>query len=164
LQKKNKKFVWNEKCAEEFWRLKELLTTTPILKVPDMDIDFLVCTDASKEGLGGVLMQDGQVIAYISRKLRRHEENYAMHDLELLAIVYALRVWRHYFIGWKFELKSKHCGLQHIFTQGDLNMRQRHWSKLLIEYNLEITYIKGTVNRVADALIQRPHIFSVMPL
>jgi hypothetical protein len=59
LQKKNKKFVWTEKCVEEFWRLKELLTKTPILKVPNMDADFLVCTDASKEGLGGVLMQDG---------------------------------------------------------------------------------------------------------
>jgi hypothetical protein len=65
LQKKNKKFVWTEKCTESFWRLKELLKTTPILKVPDMDTDFLVCTDASKEGLGGVLMQDGRVITYI---------------------------------------------------------------------------------------------------
>jgi hypothetical protein len=99
LQKKNKKFVWTEKCAEEFWRLMEFLTTTPILKVPDMDADFLVCTDAFKEGLGGVLMQDERVIAYISRKLRRHEENYTMHNLELLAIVYALKVWRHYLIG-----------------------------------------------------------------
>jgi hypothetical protein len=59
LQKKDKKFVWTEKCVEAFRRLKELLTTTPILKVPDMDVDFLVCTDASKEGLGEVLMQDG---------------------------------------------------------------------------------------------------------
>jgi hypothetical protein len=64
-----------------------MLKTTPILKVLDMDTKFLVCTDASKEGLGGILMQDGRVIAYISRKLRRHEENYVMHDLELLAIV-----------------------------------------------------------------------------
>jgi hypothetical protein len=103
LQKKNKKFVWTDKCAEAFRRLKELLTTTPILNVPDMDADFLVCTDASKEGLGGVLMQDSRVIAYISRKLRRHQENYATHELELLAIVYALRVWRHYLIGWKLN-------------------------------------------------------------
>jgi hypothetical protein len=102
FQKKNKKFVWTEKCMEAFQRLKELLKTTPILKVPDMDMDFLVCTDASKEGLGGVLMQDGRVIAYILRKLRRHEENYAMHDLELLAIIYALKVWRHYLVGCKF--------------------------------------------------------------
>ena len=76
-----------------------MLKTTPILKVPDMDANFLVCTDASKEGLGRVLMQDGQVIAYIWRKLIRHEENYAMHDLELLAIIYAWKVWRHYLIG-----------------------------------------------------------------
>jgi hypothetical protein len=84
---------------EAFRRLKELLITTLIPKVPDMDADFLVCTDASKEGLGGVLMQDGRAIAYILRKLRRHEENYAMHNLELLAIVYALKVWRHYLVG-----------------------------------------------------------------
>jgi hypothetical protein len=151
LQKKNKKFIWTEKCTEAFQNLKELLTTTPILKVPDMDKEFLVCTDTSKEGLGRVLMQDGRVIAYISRKLRKHEENYATHDLELLAIVYALRVWRHYLIGQKFELKTDHCGLQHIFTQSDLNTRQRHWSELLSEYDFEITYIKGTVNRVEDA-------------
>jgi hypothetical protein len=99
LQKKNKKFVGTKKCMESFRMLKELLTTTPILRVPDMDVDFLVCTDGSKEGLGGVLMQYGRVIAYISRKLRRHEENYVMHDLELVAIVYALKVWRHYLIG-----------------------------------------------------------------
>ena len=71
----------------------------PILKVPDMDTDFLVCIDVSKEGSGGVLMQDRRVIAYISRKLRRHEEKYATHDLELLAIIYALKVWRHYLAG-----------------------------------------------------------------
>jgi hypothetical protein len=84
---------------EAFRRLKELLTTTPILKVPNMDEDFPVCTNASKEGLGGVLMQDGRVIVYISRKLRRHEEICTTHDLEMLSIVYALRVWRHYLFG-----------------------------------------------------------------
>ena len=109
-------------------------------------------------------MQDRRVIAYISRKLRRHEENYATHDLELLAIVYALRVWRHYLIGWKFKIKTDHCGLQHIFTQSNLNARQRRWSEFLSEYDFEITYIKGTVNRVADALSRRPHILSVLPL
>jgi hypothetical protein len=96
--------------------------------------------------------------------LRRHEENYATHNLELLAIVYSLRFWRHYLIGQKFELKTDHCGLQHIFTQGDLNARQRCWSELLREYDLEIYYIKGTMNRVAYALSRRRHIFLVMPL
>ena len=98
LQKKNKKFFWTKKYAKAFQRLKELLTTTLILKVPDMDVEFLVCTDASKEGLGKVLMQYGRVITYILRKSRRHEENYVILDLELLAIFYALRVWRHYLI------------------------------------------------------------------
>jgi hypothetical protein len=93
-----------------------LLTTTLILKVLDMDVDFLVCTDTSQGVLGKVLMQDSRVISYISRKLRRHEENYVTHDLELLAIVYALRVSRHCHIGKKIELKMDHCGLQHIFT------------------------------------------------
>ena len=86
------------------------------------------------------------MISYISRKLRRHEENYATHDLELLAIVYALKFWRHYLVGRKFELKTDHCGLQHIFMQSDLNMRERRWLELLSEYDFEITYIKGMVN------------------
>jgi len=106
----------------------ELLTTKPILKVPNMDKEFLVSINASKEGLGGVLMQEGRVMTYISRKLRRSEYYYATHNLELLAIVYSLRVWRHYLIGWKFELKTDHSGLQHIFTHSDLNARQRRWS------------------------------------
>jgi hypothetical protein len=84
---------------ESFQMLKDILTTMPILKFPDMDEEFLVCKDTSKEGLVRVLIQDGRVIAYISRKLRNHEEKYATHDLELLAIVYALKVWRHYLIG-----------------------------------------------------------------
>jgi hypothetical protein len=80
-----------------------------------MDKELLVCTNTSKEGLDGVFMQDIWVIYCISMKLRRHEEKYATHDLDLLAIVYALRVWRHYLIRWKFELKTDHYGLQHIF-------------------------------------------------
>ena len=82
----------------------------------------------------------------------------------MLAIVYALKIWRHYIVGQKFELKTDHCGLQHIFMQSDLNTRQRRWSELLSEYDFEITYIKGTMNQVADALSRRPHIFSVLPL
>jgi hypothetical protein len=86
-----------------------------------MDTDFLVCTDTSKEGLGRVLMQERRVVTYISRKMRIHEENYPTHDLELLDIVYALKVWKHYLVGRKFEIKMDHYGLQHIFMQSDLN-------------------------------------------
>jgi hypothetical protein len=115
LKNKNMKFVWTEKCAESFQKIKELLMKTPIMKFLDMYKEFLVCMNTSKEGVEGVLMQNGRVIAYISKKLRKHKENYAMHDLELLAIVYSLRVWRHYLIGKKIELKTDHYGLQHIF-------------------------------------------------
>ena len=138
--------------------------TTPILKVPDMEQEFFVCTDASKEGLGCVLMQKGRVIAYASRKLRTHEENYATLNLEMAAIVYALKIWRHYLLGRKFDLRTDNCGLQHIFTQDHLNTRQRRWSELIIEYDFDITYIKGMVNRVVDALSRRPRIFSMIPL
>jgi len=116
LQKKNKNFVLTDKYAEAFRRLKEFFTIMPILKFPNIDKEFLVCTDASKEGLGRFLMRNGQVITYISKMLIRHEQNYVVHDLELLDIVYALIFWRHYLIGWRFELKMDHCGLHHIFT------------------------------------------------
>jgi hypothetical protein len=86
--------------------LKELLTSAPILKVAYPDEDFVVCIDACKEGLGGVLTQNGHVICYESRKLKEHEINYATHDLELEAIVHALKMWRHYLMGRKFELRT----------------------------------------------------------
>jgi hypothetical protein len=142
LEKKKKKFFWTQKCTKSFRRIKELFKTTQILKVPGMDEGFLVCTDTSKEGLDRVLMQDGRVVSFISRKLRKHEENYVMHDLELLAIMYALRVWRHYLIGQNFKLKTNQCGLQHLFMQNDLSMWQGSWSEMLIRYDFEISYLK----------------------
>ena len=105
--------------------LKEKLTTAPILRVPDPQKQFVVITDASGEGLGGVLMQDDQVVAYESRKLKNYEQNYAPHDLELAAIVHALQMWRHYLIGKPFELKFDHHNLKYIFTQQNLNARRR---------------------------------------
>jgi len=88
--RKGVRFNWTNECAKAFSKLKQCLTTTLILKVPDMDRPFIVCTHASKDGLGIILSQDGRVIAYASRKLRMHEENYAIHDLELATIVHAL--------------------------------------------------------------------------
>jgi hypothetical protein len=104
LQKKGTKFIWSEKCQESFNKLKQLLTTTPILKLADLDKDFVVCMDACREGLGGVLMQENHVIAYESQKLKKHEENYVTHDWELAAIIHALKMWWHYLVGRKFLL------------------------------------------------------------
>jgi hypothetical protein len=99
LQKKGIKFEWTVECEENFNLLKELLTSAPILNIVDPNENFVVCTDACKEGLGGVLTQNGHVIGYESKKLKEHERNYATHDLELASIVHALKMWRHYLMG-----------------------------------------------------------------
>jgi hypothetical protein len=112
LQKKGVKFEWSAKCEESFQCLKDLLTSAPILKVTNLDEDFIVYIDACKEGLDGVLMQNGHVICYESIKLKEHEINYATHDLELESIVHALRMWRHYLMGKKIELRTNHSGLK----------------------------------------------------
>jgi hypothetical protein len=129
-----------------------------------MEKDFIVYMDASKQGLGAVLMQDGGVIAYASRKLKKHEDIYATHDLELAAVMLALKLWRHYLVGRNFELKMDHQSLKHLFTQRDLNSRQRRWSDFMSEYDFGISYIKGKENVVADALSRRPCVFSLVPL
>ena len=96
---KGVKFVWSLKCEESFENLKILLTTAPILKVDDPYKDYIVCTDASKEGLWGILSQEGHVVCYESHKLKEHERNYVVHDLELAAVVHALTMWCHYLLG-----------------------------------------------------------------
>jgi hypothetical protein len=111
LQKKGTKFTWTQECEERFQSLKHLLTHAPMLKIVNPEADFLVCTDAYKEGLGGVLMQGGSVVCYESQKLNEHEVNYVTHDLELAAIVHTLKMWRHYLLGRKFVLMTDHCGL-----------------------------------------------------
>ncbi|KAK1609817.1 hypothetical protein QYE76_033490 [Lolium multiflorum] len=122
LLKKDKKFEWTDKCEESFQKLKARLTTAPILIMPDITKPFDVYCDASKIGLGCVLMQEGKVISYLSRQLKQHEQNYPTHDLELAAVVLALKVWRHYLMGNRGEIYSDHKSLKYIFTQKDLNM------------------------------------------
>ena len=113
-----------------------------MLKITDPDKDFLVCTDACKEGLGGFLMQEGCVICYESKKLNEHEINYVTHDLDLVVIVHALKMWRHYLLGRIFVLMTDHCGLRHLFDQPKLNARQSRWMDLLSEFDFEIKHIK----------------------
>jgi hypothetical protein len=152
LQKKGTKFLWTQQCEERFQTLKHLLTHAPMLKITNPEADFLVCTVSCKEGLGGVLMQEGKVICYESRKLNEHEVNYVTHDLELATIMHALKMWRYYLLGRKFVLMTDHCGLRYLFDQPKLNARQARWMALLSEFNFEIKHIKGKENRVAYAL------------
>ncbi|KAK1626809.1 hypothetical protein QYE76_001124 [Lolium multiflorum] len=152
LLKKDKKFDWNDKCEESFQQLKLRLTTAPILIMPDVTKPFDVYCDASKIGLGCVLMQGGKVISYLSRQLKQHEQNYPTHDLELAAVVLALKVWRHYLMGIRCEIYSDHKSLNYIFNQKELNMRQRRWIELIKDYDMEIHYHPGKANVVADAL------------
>jgi hypothetical protein len=137
--------------------LKQLLTSAPILRIADPNEDFIVCTDACKEGLGGVLTQNGFVICYESRKLKEHERHYATHDLEFATIVHALRKWRHYLMAKRFELRTNHNGLKYLFDRPTLNSRQSRWLEFLSEYDFDINHIKGKENKVVDALNRRVH-------
>jgi hypothetical protein len=143
--------------SRHFNKLKELLTTAPILKVADLDKDFTVCVDASKEGLGGVLTQEGHVICYESHKLKEHEGNYVTHDLELVAVIHALKMWRHYIMGKKFLLLTDNSGVKYLFSQPDLNARQAIWLAFLREFDFEVIHIKGKENKVAGTLRRRVH-------
>ncbi|KAK1682387.1 hypothetical protein QYE76_043235 [Lolium multiflorum] len=156
LLKKDKKFEWTEKCEASFQELKKRLVTAPVLTMPDITKDFDVYCDASKLGLGSVLMQEGKVIAYLSRQLRPHEMNYPTHDLELAAVVHALKTWRHYLVGNRCEIYTDHKSLKYIFTQRELNMRQSRWMELIKDYDLGIHYHPGKANVVADALSREP--------
>jgi ribonuclease HI len=105
--------------------LKKLLTTAPVLAQPDIEKSFDVYCDASSTGIGGVLIQEGRAIAYASRQLRHHEEHYPAHDLELLAVVHALKVWRHYLLHNLVHIYTDHKSLKYLFTQPEMNMRRR---------------------------------------
>jgi hypothetical protein len=158
LLEKDKKFEWTSACKASFQELKKRLTTTLILVMPDMEKSFSIYYDASGQGLGCVLMQDGHVIVYASRQLRKHKAHYPTHDLELAVVVHALKIWRHYLMGKRCELYTDHKSLKYIFTQSNLNFRQRRWLELIKDYDLGINYHPEKANVVADALSQRSHV------
>ncbi|KAL0561248.1 hypothetical protein IC582_001670 [Cucumis melo] len=145
-------FVWSPACESSFRELKQKLVTAPILTVPDGSESFVIYSDASNKGLGCVLMQQGKVVAYASCQLKSHEQNCPTHDLELAAVVFALKIWRHYLYGEKIQIYTDHKSLKYFFTQKELNMRQRRWLELVKDYDCEILYHPGKANVVADAL------------
>jgi len=161
LLQKDEKFVWMPECEEAFHKLRTLLTLAPVLAQPDIEKPFDVFCDASGIGLGCVLMQEGRVIAYASCQLQKHEVNYPTHDLELVAVVHALKIWRHYLLGNLCNIYTDHKSLKYNFTQPELNMRQRRWLELIKDYNLQVHYHSSKANILADALNRKSHYHSV---
>ncbi|GKE44291.1 putative reverse transcriptase domain-containing protein [Tanacetum coccineum] len=131
LTQKKVKFDWGDKAETTFQLIKQKLCSAPILALPEGNEDFIVYNDASIKGLGDVLMQREKVITYASRQLKIHEKNYTTSDLEIGAVVFALKIWRHYLYGTRCTVFTDHKSLQHILDQKELNMRQRHWLELL---------------------------------
>ncbi|GJY32633.1 putative reverse transcriptase domain-containing protein, partial [Tanacetum coccineum] len=150
--------IGGEKEENAFQLIKQKLCSAPILALPEGSEDFVVYYDASYKGLGAVLMQREKVIAYASRQLKIHKNNYTTHDLELGSVVFALKIWRHYLYGTKCTVFTDHKSIQHILDQKELNMRQRRWLKLLRDYDCDIRYHPGKANIVADALSHKERI------
>jgi hypothetical protein len=143
LQKKGVKFEWTSKCEESFQQLKYILNSVPILNIVDPNEYFVVCIDACKEGLDGVLTKKYHVVCYESRKLKENERNHAIHDLELVSIIHALKMWGNdYLMGRKFELRTNHYCLKHFFRQPTLNVRQTRWLKFLVNMTLKLSTSK----------------------
>ena len=155
LTRKGVKFEWTDRCEGSFQTLKEKLASAPVLTLPKGNEGFEVYNDASYQGLGCVLMQHKRVVAYASRQLMKHELNYPTHDLELAAIIFALKTWRHYLYGATCQIFTDHKSLKYLFTQKELNLRQRRWMELLKDYDFTIDYHPGKANVVADALSRK---------
>ena len=115
LTRKGIKFVWSEACEKSFQEFKTRLTTAPVLIIPERSLNYTIYCDASGDGLGCVLMQEGKVVAYGSRQLKTHEKNYPTHDLKLAAVIFAFKIWRHYLYSEKFEVFSNHKSLKYLF-------------------------------------------------
>ncbi|WMV41048.1 hypothetical protein MTR67_034433 [Solanum verrucosum] len=167
LLKKEVKFIWNDKCQESFETLKSLLTQEPILTLPIEGKLYVVYSDASHNALGYILMQEGRVISYASQKLKPHELNYPTHDLELAAIVFALKIWRHYLYGEKCHIFTDHMSLKYLDTQKEINLRQCRSLELIKDYDCTIDYHPGKANVVANSLklkIIRKHFFESFAL
>nr|GEZ10115.1 putative reverse transcriptase domain-containing protein [Tanacetum cinerariifolium] len=158
LTQKCKTFDCGEERELAFQTLKDKLCNAHVLAFPDGPEDFVVYCDASGIGLDCELIQRGKVIAYASRQLKIHEKNYTTHDLELGAVVFALKIWRYYLYGTKSVIYTDHKSLQHIFSQKELNMRQRRWIELFSDYECEILYHPCKENVVADALSRKERV------
>jgi len=149
---KKESFQWNEGANIAFNRLKEVMTTPPILGLPDFSKPFLIECDASGEGLWAVLMQEGKPIAYYSHKLKGRNLLLSTYEKEMLALVSAVQKWRHYLLGYKFKVKTDQQALKHLLQQRIGTPTQQRWVSKLLGFDFEVEYKQGKENKAADAL------------
>jgi hypothetical protein len=157
-------FAWTDGAQAAFDRLKEVMSSCPVLALPDFSQPFTVECDASGVGVGAVLSQEGHPIAFESRKLLPHELSYSIYDKEMLAIMHALAKFRQYLVGNRFRVKTDHNSLRHFMGQQGLNDRQQRWVSKVQAYDFDIEYVRGKHNVVADALSRRPAGLSLMSI
>jgi hypothetical protein len=148
-------FVWTTTTQKAFEAIKVQLTQAPILRLPNFEIPFEVSCDASHLGIGGVLSQNGHLVAFYSEKLNDARKRYSTYDLELFAVIQSLKHWRHYLIHREFVLFSDHDSLRHLHSQKHLNARHARWVEFLQQYTFVLKHKAGTENRVADALSRK---------
>ena len=161
LTKKKVKYEWTTKEQKAFEMLKQRLTSQPVLKLPDLSKPFEVQCDACGECLGAVLLQEGHAIAYESRRLNNDEKTLGIYEKELLAVLHALSVWKHYLLGTPFILRTDHQSLKYFMTQTKLSDKQMRWANFLSQFHFHIAHIPGKHNVVADALSRRPKVNAV---
>jgi hypothetical protein len=152
-------FKWSEEAQATMDKMKKVMSTCPVLALPDFSLPFTLECDASGEGIGVVLIQNRHPLAFESQKLRGHELLYNIYDKEMLAIMHALAKFRQYLVGSRFVVKLDHNSLKYLLEQKDLNERKQKWVSKIQAYDFDIEFIKGKNNAVADALSRRPSIF-----
>ncbi|KAK1414879.1 hypothetical protein QVD17_30640 [Tagetes erecta] len=159
---KGKTFVWTEEAESAFQLIKEKLTTTPILVLPDFSQVFELHTDASQGGIGAVLSQGGRPVAYFSEKLTESKLRYSTYDIEFYAVVQAVKHWRHYLFHKEFVLFTDHDSLRHIRSQDKVSHKHARWMAFLEKFTFVVKHKSGSLNRVADALSRRSNLLVSM--
>lgn len=157
---KTNAFIWSEGAQYAFEELKKVMSTCPTLVIPNFSMPFVIECDASGVGIGAILMQRGQPIAFESRKLTPVEKSYSIYEKEMLTSMHALTKFKQYLICGKFTIKTDHNNLKFFLDQEHLNERQQRWVTKVQSYDFEIEYKKGKTNKVADASSRNPLFYS----